>query len=74
MPQIFTSSDSGLNGIKYVHSALQTSSYTYKRGNGVELEGTELYLSHLFTDMDFSTFPPVKETKRAVYGAIELKY
>lgn len=73
MPKIFTSSDSDLNSIKYDHSVVQNSSYTYKRGNEVKLEGTELYLSNLPTGLDFTTFFPPKGTKRAVCGDTELK-
>lgn len=73
MPKIFTSSDSDLSSIKYDHSGVQNSSYTYKRGNEVKLEGTELYLSNLPTGLDFTTFFPPEGTKRAVCGAMELK-
>lgn len=58
MLKIFTSSDSDLNSIKYDHSVVQNSSDTYKRGNEVKLEGMELYLSHLPTGLDFTTFFP----------------
>lgn len=71
MPKIFTSSH--LNSIKYDHSAARNISYTYKRGNEVKLEDTELYRSNLPTGLDFTTFLPPKGPRRAVDGDMELK-